>query len=84
MQLYQETLSEIDSETTSEVQEWVTRDQYCEIMKSDKVGNAVCDEKGKSMRTSRPHPDVPWMEDARQYLVPLLNDFIWICRNVHL
>ena len=66
---YEEILETDDVELSGKSHEWLTRDQVIEIYKSDAVGNSVCDSKMGNTKTSRPHPEVPWLEDARQYHV---------------
>ncbi len=65
---YQELLKKQEKNTDEDEEAWVTRAQAIHIFKCPIVGGAVCDEKAKSVKTSRPHEDVPWLPEARQYL----------------
>ena len=53
-----------------DVLEWCTLDQAIHIYRSDVVGRALCDEAGKDLRTTRRHPLVPLLDEARQFKVP--------------
>ena len=61
-----------DREVDSTSMEWMTLDQAIFVYKSETVGTALCEKAGESARTCRRHPDIPWCDDARQYLVPSL------------
>ena len=66
---YSEILETSDRNLDGTTLMWITRDQAHDLMKSTLVGDAICDSKAKHHTTTRRHPDVPWLEEARQYLV---------------
>ena len=66
---YQEVLSIVGKDLDVGECEWLTEAQVIELVKSPVVGSAICAVKRESSKTCRQHPDVPHLEEARQYLV---------------
>ena len=66
---YSESMRKRDTESEIEEKEWCTKGQYEKIMGDRDVVKAICDSLEGNPHRCRPHPDVPWMESARQYFV---------------
>ena len=49
--------------------EWITRDQCVDLYRSAVVGNALCDAALQSPSENKLNPKIPWLEEARLFLV---------------
>ena len=67
---YKEILEKNKKDNSVGVLEWCTLGQAIHIYRSEVVGRALCDEAGKDLRTTRRHPLVPLLDEARQFKVP--------------
>ena len=67
---YEEILAKEDKDMAGTTDEWLTRDQVEDLYKSRLVADSICDMKLSNPKLTRRHPEIPHIEDARQFKVP--------------
>ena len=66
---YKEIQRSENADIDATTKEWITRDQCVDLYRSAVVGNALCDAALQSPSENKLNPKIPWLEEARLFLV---------------
>ena len=78
-----EEFQRIQSTTLGEVDQWLTESQLEDLYKSQKIAKAIVDNKSRSRKTWRPHPEAPHLTEAKQYMVSVCSSKKKLIAQLH-
>ena len=62
-------MTQQDEDGKEFVSDWLTAGQIKDLYKDEAVAQALVEEKSRSPSTWKPHPDIPHILEARQFLI---------------